>query len=186
VLVWNILRLSGIVVDFWPMLEALSTAGAVAQVLGGGVVALWQLRDSVDSRNLSTYNEIFDKLMSEENIDARRWIYLNLPDDPSAGLEGLDPMGQTHVKRVLNSLDHLGFLMARDWITSEAEDAIIEWVSPFVVKVWAKLGPYITYEAERRKEPDYYANIRELAERCIAWRQAHIPESKITWIKNAL
>ena len=186
VILWAALRSAGIVFDFWPMLEALSTAGAVAQVLGGGVVALWQLRDSVDSRNLSIYNEIFERLMSEENIEARRWIYLHLPDDPAAGLDALDPAGQWHVKRVLNSLDHLGFLLEQDWITAEAEDAIIKWVSPFVVKVWAKLERYVDYEAQRRHEPDYYDSIRKLAQRCVEWRRRYLPESEITWVEKAL
>jgi hypothetical protein len=183
---WNILGLIGVHPDFWPMLEALSTAAVVAQFFGGGVVALWQLRDSADSRNLGIYNDMVEKLMSEETIEARRWIYVNLPDDPKTGVDGLSPEGQKYVKRVMNTLDHLGFLLEQDWITAEGEEAIIKWVSPFVVKVWAKLEPYITYEAERRKEPDYYVNIRQLAERCIEWRRINLPESEIVWVKNAL
>jgi hypothetical protein len=183
---WNILKLFGLQPDFWPMLEALSTAAVVAQFFGGGVVALSQLRDSADSRNLGIYNDLVEKLMSDETIEARRWIYLNLPDDPQIGLDGLNPDGQRHVKRVMNTLDHLGFLLEQDWITAEGEEAMIKWVSPFVVKVWAKLGPYISYEANRRHEPDYYVNIRLLAEECIAWRQTNLPEAQITWVDKAL
>jgi hypothetical protein len=124
--------------------------------------------------------------MSEENIEARRWIYVNLGDDPQAGIESIDPVGQKHVKTVLNSLDHLGFLMEQDWITAEGEEAIVKWVSPFVVKVWARLEPYISYEGQRRHEPDYYGSIRNLAERCIAWRRANLPEAEIVWLKKAL
>jgi len=114
VLIWLILRAFGIDTEFWPMLEALSTAGAVAQVFGGGVVALWQLRDSADSRNLGIYNDIFERLMSNENIEARRWIYTNLPEGPRMGIDSLDAEGQRNVKTVLNSLDHLGFLLEQD------------------------------------------------------------------------
>lgn len=183
---WLILRIAGVDADFWPMLEALSAAAAVAQVFGGGLVALRQMRDSADSRNLGIYNDIFEKLMSAENIEARRWIYTNLPDDPRTGIDSLGEDGQRHVKNVLNALDHLGFLMEQDWITNEGEDAIIRWVSPFVVKCWARLEPYITYEAERRHEPDYYESIRKLAERCIAWRSANLPEARITWVGKSL
>jgi hypothetical protein len=186
VVLWSILRNAGIQTDFWAMLEAVSTAAAVAQFLGGGVVALWQLRDSVDSRNLSIYNDIFEKLMSDRDIESRRWIYINLPDTPEQGVAGLSAEGQTHVKQVLNSLDHLGFLLEQDWITKDAEDAIIKWVSPFVVKIWAKIGPYIDYEAQRRNEPDYYASIRFLAQRCIDWRAKNIPSAEIVWLKDAL
>jgi hypothetical protein len=76
--------------------------------------------------------------------------------------------------------------MEQDWITAEAEEAIVKWVSPFVVKVWAKIEPYLTFEAERRHEPDYYDSIRKLAKRCIAWRLANLPNSQVTWVKNAL
>jgi hypothetical protein len=185
-LIWLILRLLGANSEFWPVLEALSTAGSVALVFGGGAVALWQLRDAADSRNLGIYNDIFERLMSSENIEARRWIYMNLPEDPSTGIDGLGADGQRHVKNVLNSLDHLGFLLEQDWITGEGEDAIIKWVSPFVVKCWARLEPYIDFEAERRHEPDYYDSIRKLAERCIAWRKTNLPEARITWVGKAL
>jgi hypothetical protein len=186
-LAWNGLRLAGFESDFWAMLEAISTAAAVAQFLGGGVVALWQLRDSVDSRNLSIYNDIFEKLMSDRDIEGRRWIYVNLPDMPEQGIAGLTTEGQAHVKQVLNSLDHLGFLLEQDWITKDAEDAIIKWVSPFVVKIWQKIGPYIDYEAKRRREPDYYASIRYLAEHCIKWRAKNIANAgDIVWLKDAL
>lgn len=185
-ILWQALGSVGIKFDFWPMLEALSTAAAVAQFLGGGIVALWQLRDSVDSRNLSIFNDIFDKLMSDREIEARRWIYTRLPDDPGSGLAGLSAEGQEHIKHVLNSLDHLGFLLERDWITAEAEDAIIKWVSPMVVKAWARLGPYVEHEVQRRNEPDYYENVRYLAKRCITWRAKNLPDAEINWIKGAL
>jgi hypothetical protein len=186
VLIWIGLRMGGVQSDFWPMLESLSTAAVVAQFFGGGVVALWQLRDTADSRNLGIYNDMVEKLMSDENIEARRWIYLNLPPDPQEGLDALSPEGQTHVKHVLNSLDHMGFLLEQDWITAEGEEAMIKWVSPFVVKVWAKLKPYIEYEAKRRNEPDFYEAVGKLAERCLAWRQANLPDSQITWVQKAL
>jgi len=180
---WGMLRLFQVQFDMWSMLEALSTAAAVAQVFGGGIVALWQLKDASEGRNLDIYNAVFEKLMSDEDIEARRWIYQELPDNPEQGLDQLDPKGQAHVKRVLNSLDHLGFLMRQNWVTEEAEEAVIEWVNPFVVKVWAKLGPYIDYESRRRNQPDYYIAVRELAQRCVEWRRRHLPDSaEVVWV----
>lgn len=185
-ILWAILQSIGIRVDFWPMLEALSTAAAVAQFLGGGIVALWQLRDTADSRNMSIFNDIFNKLMSDREIEARRWIYTQLPDNPGAGLASLSAEDQEHIKHVLNSFDHLGFLLERDWITAEAEGAIIKWVSPMVVKTWAKLGPYVDYEAQRRREPDYYENVRFIAKRCVEWRKRNIPDAEVNWVEGAL
>jgi len=185
-ILWGIFQIVGIRFDFWPMLEALSTAAAVAQFLGGGIVALWQLRDSADSRNMSIFNDVFSKLMSDREIEARRWIYTQLPDDPGAGLASLSPEGQEHIKHVLNSFDHLGFLLERDWITAEGEGSIVKWVSPMVVKTWAKLGPYIEFEAKRRNEPDYYENVRFIAKRCIEWRTRNMPGAEVTWVDGAL
>jgi len=185
-ILWALLQEIGFHFDFWPMLEALSTAAAVAQFLGGGIVALWQLRDSADSRNMAIFNDIFNKLMSDREIEARRWIYTQLPDNPGTGLSSLSPEGQEHIKHVLNSFDHLGFLLERDWITAEAEGAIIKWVSPMVVKTWSKLGPYIDYEAQRRHEPDYYENVRFIATRCVEWRQRNMPNAEVNWVEGAL
>ena len=185
-ILWVGLRTFGFEVDYWAMLEALSTAAAVAQFLGGGIVALRQMRDSVDSRNLSTFTEIFNRLMSDQEIEARRWIYTQLPDDPAAGMGNISREGQEHIKHVLNSFDHLGFLLEQDWITREAENAVIKWVSPMMVKVWAKLGPYVDYESRRRSEPDYYENVRFLAKRCQQWRAQFVPDSPVNWVKDAL
>jgi hypothetical protein len=181
--VWGLLRAIGIRFDFWPMLEAVSTAAAVAQFLGGGVVALVQLTESADGRNLGIYNDVFATMMSDENIEARRWIYLHLPHNPEEGISSLDPVGQAHVKRVLNSFDHLGFLLQQNWVTG---DPVIHWVSPMVVKVWQKLGPYVAYEIKRRKEPDYYESAQLLAKRCQEWRATQMLDADIVWLNDAL
>lgn len=184
VLVWMAIgRPAGGGWDLWAMLEGLSSAAAFATVIGGGIVVLAQLAESVDSRHLSVYNDIFREMMSDEEIEARRWIYLHLPDDPQQGLAALDPLGQRYVKRVLNSFDHLGFLLRQEWVTDEG---LIEWVSPIVIKTWGKLGAYVEYESQRRNEPYYYGAARYLAERCIAWWQEHRPEAQITWVEKAL
>jgi hypothetical protein len=187
---WLLFRLAGVDPDFWGSLEGLASSATLATVVGGGFVALAQLAESVDSRereivalNMDTYNSIFERMMSEENIAARRWIYENLPPDPAAGLSGLSEEGRRHVKLVLNSFDHLGFLIQQDWLTG---DEIIAWVSPFVVKTWAKLEAYVDHEAARREEPDYYEAVRDLARRCKQWREAHGLPTEPTWVQDAM
>lgn len=174
----------------WSALEGVSSAATLATVIGGGVMALVQLSEAADdrrlaleSRNMDVYNNVFERMMSDEEIEARRWIYLNLPDDPAQGLASLDPVGQRHVKRILNSFDHLGFLIQQDWVT---DDAVIRWVSPIVVKTWARLGSYVDHQARHRNEPDYYEAARDLAQRCIEWRIQHVPDAEITWVEDAL
>ncbi len=186
-LAWSGLRLAGVNADLWAMLESVAATAAVAQVFGGGLVALWQLKASIDSRNLDIFNNIFDKLMSERNIEARRWIYQNLPDKPEQGLASLDSQGHACVRLVLDSLDHLGFLIMQDWVAERAEEAVIAWVSPFVVKIWEKLGAYIEHELEHRpSEPDYYEAAIYLAKRCVAWRRKHMPAEETIWRHDAL
>jgi hypothetical protein len=172
----------------WGALEALATAAAFSVAVGGGLMVLAQLTEAVDSRNLTIFNDVFERLAADRNIDARRWIYQQLPDNPGQGLASLSEEGRQHVKYVLNSFDHLGFLIQEGWVSGEAEDAIIRWVSPFVVKTWQKLGSYIDYEvAQRTEEPDYYEAVRHLAERCIAYRKALLRrDPKTTWRDDAL
>jgi len=191
-LAWLVFRFGGVNGDFWSSVEGLSSAATLATVAGGGIVVLAQLVESIDSRkreiaanNLEAYNTIFDQMMSDTNIEARRWIYQNLPDDPRDGLASLTEEGRSHVKLVLNSFDRLGFMLQQDLISG---DAIIGWVSPFVAKTWAKLQPYVEMEIARRNEPDYYEAAAHLAKRCIAWRRAHVPGAadEFVWLKDAL
>jgi len=174
--------------DMWAILEALATAAAFSVAVGGGLMVLAQLTEAVDSRNLTIFNDVFERLMSDRNIEARRWIYQDLPDNPDQGLASLSEEGRQNVKYVLNSFDHLGFLIQQDWVSGEAENAIVQWVSPFVVKTWQKLGPYIDYEVEHRpEEPDYYEAVRHLAEKCVAYRRALLRrDPEVTWRDDAL
>jgi hypothetical protein len=188
--VWLVFGLGDVQVDFWGAVEGLSAAATLATVVGGGLFALAQLVESVEGRelelegrNLDIYNQAFERLMSDANIEARRWIYIHLDPDPEKGLGSLSAEGQQHVKLVLNSFDHLGFLIKQDWITG---DAVIEWVSPFVVKVWEKIGPYVEYEAARRNEPDYYEAAKYLAEKCREWRTERFPDAQVTWVEKGL
>jgi hypothetical protein len=187
-LIWSQMRAVDPNVDLWAMLEALSAAAAFSVAVGGGLMVLAQLTEAVDSRNLTIFNDIFERLMADKNIEARRWIYANLPDDPERGLASLSNEGREHVKLVLNSFDHLGFLMQQDWVSAEAEDAIIRWVSPFVARTWQKLGPYVAYEiAHRPEEPDYYEAACHLADQCITYRKKFLRQDAIvTWRRGAL
>lgn len=182
-LMWLLLQVVGSPVDFWAMTEALSTAVAAAAVLGAGFVAYRELAEISSSRYLEVADRLFHELNSPDNIAARRWIFQHLPDDPEAGLRSLTPEGRDIVKQVLNSLDRVAFLTQAGWIP---EEMIMPWMNPMIVKAWSKLGPYVDYESQRRHEPDYYQHARRLAERCCAWRARHLPESKITWLDNAL
>jgi hypothetical protein len=180
---WLVLRAAGTSTSFWAMTEALSTAVAAAAVLGAGIVAYRELTEVSSSRHMEVADRLFEELNSAENIEARRWIFQNLPDDPGKGVRSLAPEGRAAVKRVLNSLDRVAFLTQAGWIP---EEMIMPWMSPMIVKAWGKLGPYVEYESRRRREPDYYEHARELAERCRAWRAKNVPDAKITWVEDAL
>jgi hypothetical protein len=180
---WLFLQAVGLPTNFWAMTEALSTAVAAAAVLGAGFVAYRELSEVASSRHMEVADRLFHELNSPENIEARRWIFQNLADEPEEGLKSLTPEGQAAVKRVLNSLDRVAFLTQAGWIP---EEMIMPWMNPMVVKAWRKLGPYVAYESRRRGEPDYYEHARKMAERCRAWRAKNLPEAEITWVEDAL
>jgi len=182
-LVWLVLAALKVETGFWPMLEALSTAVTAAAVLGGGIVAYRELDELSNVRHLDVADRLFQELNSPENVEARRWVYLNLPDDPEQGLVMLKPNGRESVKRVLNSLDRVAFLTQARWIP---EETILPWMSLMVVKSWEKLGPYVEYERARRGEPDYYQAVSGLARRCQEWRAAQFSGSEVNWVEHAL
>jgi hypothetical protein len=180
---WLFLRVLGLNTGLWAMIEALSTAITAAAVLGAGFVASRELRELGNSRHLEIADKLLAELNAPGNIAARRWVFQSLPDDPAEGIPAMPPEGRDAVKTVLNSLDRVAFLTQPDWIP---EEMIMPWLSPMVVKAWAKLGPYVDYESKRRNEPDYYASARRVAGRCLAWRRAHVPDAQVTWIPDAL
>lgn len=180
---WLFLRVLGITADFWALTEALSTAVTAAAVLGAGFVAYRELTELDRSRYLEVGDRLFEELNSVENVEARRWIFQNLTEDPQEGVHILTPEGRAAVKTVLNSLDRVAFLSQSGWIP---EEMIMPWMNSMVVKAWARLEPYVLYESQRRQEPDYYVHAQELAERCRAWRVEHHPEAEILWLEDAL
>jgi hypothetical protein len=181
---WGFLKGLGIDTSYWAMLEAIATAIAASAVLGTVFVAYRELSEVYSTRYIDVSNKLFDELNSMENINARRWVFQELPGDPVEGMKKISRDGRDAVKRVLNSLDHVAFLTQAGWIP---EELIMPWMYPMISKSWLKLKPYVEYERERRKEPYYYINASRLAERCIAWGKANLPEAdKVEWVKDAL
>jgi len=183
VVLWLLLRALGITADFWVMTEALSTATAVAAVLVAGYIAYRELVEVANTRHMEVADRLFEELNARENVEARRWVYERLPDDPEKGTRDLTPEGRDAVKLVLNSLDRIAFLTQAGWIPDEM---VMHWMSSMVVKAWGKLGPYVEFESGRRREPDYYANVVSLTEKCAAWRAANLPAAEIRWVKDSL
>lgn len=167
----------------WAMLEAVATAGAASLVLGGAFVAYRELAEVTNSRYLEVADRLFAELNSPANIEARRWVYQHLPDDPAEAVGTLTDEDQAAIKRVLNSLDRVSFLTQPGWIP---EDMVMPWMAIMVTKAWTRLKPYVEYERQRRQEPDYYRYAQNISERCLAWRQKHEPDARIVWVKDAL
>ena len=180
---WLVLREAGSSTEFWSMAQILTSTVTMVAILAGSILAVHQLSEAASNRHLAVADRLFEELNSPENIDARRWIFHNLPPDPVEGTRTLTPEGQAAVKRVLNSLDHIAFLTQAGWIP---EEMIMPWINPMVVKAWAKLQAYVEYESRKRNEPDYYQHVSELAEDCDEWRQHNLPNTKIVWVNDAL
>lgn len=177
---WVLLRLLGIETDLWAMIESLSTAIAVLVAVVG---ALLVYADTACDRHREVADRLFQDMNADENVQARRAIYQDLPPYSEHVAQDLTENLRAAIKRTLNSLDRAGFMIQSGWIP---EQVILPWISPMVVKVWAKLGPYVEHEVQRREEPDYYEAARELARRCVEWRTEHVPAARIRWHKDAL
>ncbi len=182
-LLWLLLSGLGSTVDYWAMAEALSTAVAAVAVLGAGYIAYRELAEISSSRHMEVADRFFQELNSQENIEARRRVYQNLPDDPQQGISSLSADDHAAIKKVLNSLDRVAFLTQAGWIP---EDLIMPWMHPMIAKSWTKLEPYVQYEVQRRDEPYYYQHARELAERCRIWRQKNLADGDVKWVDKAL
>ena len=181
---WLIVRAIAGPIDFFALTESFSTAVTAAAVLSAGFIAYRELNEGSYSRYLDVADRLFEEMNSEENINARRWIYQHLPKDPQSGMESMPEEGRRAVKLVLNSLDRVAFLTQKNWIP---EKMIMPWMSPMVIKAWVKLEPYVDYESKRRDEPGYYYLARDLAKRCHKWAQKHSPEvEEINWLDDAL
>jgi hypothetical protein len=181
--VWEILKIFSIQADLLIMIEALSTAVAAAAVFGAGFLAYRELSEAAYSRYMEIADRLFDELNSQENVEARRRIYQDLPEDPEKNMEGLNSDVRIAMKKVLNSLDRVAFLTQKDWIP---EHVIMPWMHPMIAKSWEKIGPYVEYERKRRNEPYYYRYAGELAEKCRQWRIKNSIETKTNWVDHAL
>jgi len=181
--IWGVLHARGSASSYWAMTEALATAVTAATVIGAGFLAYRELDEASNSRHLAVADRLFEELNAPENVAARRWIFLHLPPDPARGLDEMPDQDRDTVKRVLNSLDRVAFLTQAGWIP---EDMVMPWMSPMILKAWIKLKPWVDYEADRRQEPDYYRQVRDLAESCLSWREAHGMSTEVTWVDSAL
>lgn len=149
-LLWLLLNSIGVRADYWAMTEALSTAVTVAAVIGGGIIAYRELTESSSSRHVQVADSLFGELNSPKNIEARRWVYTELPQDPQAGIGSLTPEGQEYVKQTLNSLDRVAFLTQANWIP---EETVMPWMNPMIVKSWKSWDPGSSMSASAGPSP---------------------------------
>ena len=88
-LLWRTVDQTAGDVTLWSALEGISGAAAFALGVGGGVVVLVQLNESIDSRNQEVFTQLFERIMSPQQEAARRWIYQQLPPVTEGGLSAL-------------------------------------------------------------------------------------------------
>ena len=103
-MLWRALTMAGISDNAWNALGAVGTMAGFALTLAGALVILVQLNESIERRSMELFSTAFEQLSSEADVTARRWIFINLPDDVEEGLTMLEtnPEGNAHDKRVLN------------------------------------------------------------------------------------
>lgn len=187
----------------WSLLEGFMGLLTVALIAGGSFFALFeyinserqQKREGAET-SFNIYSQIFNRLMNDEDTAARRWIILNIPvlqpeqdhqewldevkvllNQHPEGWTGDSPPGQAYLKRILNTLDFVGFVAENYW---DMDNELVEWMSGPITKVWERIGPYIEDQAVQRKEPDYYRAARALSQYCMEWRKREgLPQSVI-------
>ncbi len=164
----------------WSILENITSLGTFAFALGAGLILIIELSEMTDSRNLVIYQDIYEKFMADDAIQARKYIYMKIPtsNDKQVMIDAVlgDEEVKLKVKQVLNLLDYFGFLIDQDWVTTEK---MIDWVSPIVVKIWDRIEPVVVYECSQRpEEPDYYASAIKLAKMCRIWRDKNYPKRR--------
>ena len=72
---WWSLKLLGFSYDLWAIIELLSTALAAAAVFTAGFIAYRELSEISNSRYMEVVERLLGELNSNENIEARRWIF---------------------------------------------------------------------------------------------------------------
>ena len=179
--------------DSGGLLEGVMSLIATALFIGGGVFALFEYAQREQERAFSLHDELIRRLMSEEEMAARRWIIVHLgvlkidatEEERTAWIQGVrdtlfsgsgdqEAEGRKHVKQVLNSFDYLGLTALKYW---EMDEDLVRWLGPIVVKTWERIGPYVEEEARRRNEPHYYTWARRFGGQMVAWwySQNHPP-----------
>ena len=186
----------------WTILEGIMSLLTVSLVIGGGVFVFFeyinneiqQMRDSAQA-SFNIYTQLYDRVTSPIDTAARRWILQNLSvqtenQTKEAWLQQVQtkllenseesptdvPLGQTHLRRVLNTFDYIGFVSENYW---NMENELVDWMSPLVAKVRDIIGPYVEYEAVLRNEPDFFQSARSFGNHCLQWRNKHYPKWNI-------
>lgn len=187
----------------WNLLEGVAALATLAIVIGGVVFAYFEHTQNAIQRgresalaSFNLYKEIDQRLNDPQAIIARRWIIQNVPTLEQAGsdpdiwlqkvtgilnktsgeLENERPVGKEYLKQVLNCFDFIGFVAQHYW---SMENELVEWMSPLVAKIWARVGAYIEDEAVQRNEDDFFRAARDFGNYCLEWRREHYPPSKI-------
>ena len=181
----------------WGLLEGITSLITLSLVFGGFLFfiieyvnnEIQQRKDRAES-SFSIYTQIYDRFTNPEDVTARRWIIEHIVPFEESGQtwedwlkatqaalfhrpdnwQGEIEPGRMHLKHVLNTFDFIGFVDKHYW---RVDNAVVEWLSSPVAKIWVRIGPYIRYEADERQEPDYYESVRELGEKCVEWRREH-------------
>jgi hypothetical protein len=180
------------------MLEGMASLVSLALVLAGVAFVLRehynneiQQERELAMAQFDIYKDLFDRLMNPQDIEARRWILYNVHPCPkeeaekAAWIKNLrevlhdktlgeierTPIGQAHVKRVLNTIDFIGFVDQNYW---NMDGQLQNWLGGPIAKVWILIEPHVLAEAAERNEDDYYIAARIFGKKCVdEWRKNH-------------
>jgi hypothetical protein len=167
-------------------LEGFTGLIMLSLIIGGSVFAWWEYSRQENQMSFQIYEAIHGLLTDPSQEAARRWIYQEIQPlkegqdqeawikevtqklhDPSTLDERGIPIGQSNLKRVLNSFDYFGFITEN---YMNVEGPFLEWMSAPIAKTWTCIEPFMEYERKQRDEDDYYKSAFFIGKLCVEHR----------------
>lgn len=165
-------RLAALGSDFWTMVGALAAVGQLVVIAITFWLALRQLRELVNVRQMEAIFKIWDEINSDPVDSARRYIMDNAANLPKPDemirprANGFDVVPQhkelhRYIFRVSSAYDKIGVIVKH---RIASEDVVFE-MYPSIPRWWDTIGPYIE-EQQKYRGAKYHDHFRYLNERC--------------------
>lgn len=148
------------------------------------LVTAWQLFETRRANALPATVDLFREYRSEEMVDARRVLYLELGDlDPDLGISQLPGEVREAAERVGFFLDNVGVMIAHRLVSPKL---VAGFLGVSSLNLWKALYPFVMHERARRSTV-YLNYFEHLAAEMEKIRIADGVKSNLTpWVDSGL